>query len=627
MASAERDLVGSVVLTRYRVIAKAASGATADIYEAEHVTSKSRVALKVLANNDASSDVAARFLREGKTLGMFRHPSIVELLEVGRLEDGRLFLATEMVRGSSLRQLLARGAIEPRRALSITREVLDALGHAHGMGIIHRGMRPETVMVTDAGVKVLDFGVAKLATDTAAVMGENKLTRTGIAVLGDPRYSAPEVARGGDTDARADLYAVGMMLKELLGAAATKTPELQLLIADSTQMNRDKRYPSAAQMRDGVDQAIASLDELDVMAADDRAARAAAPIAPSSGAVAEPMAAASSTSEGWSLDSQPVLAAPPQVSPPDAMGAPPARPSASFLPGVTERPSKPSVPPIAPIADPPSAPYVGSTPPQTVSADPLFTATPQVPTAPVTHTGPWHGSASLTASEASRSPSSWAGPKGKRSFADLVAVAKKHRVIVGGVLGALVLVIVLVALFSGGSSKKKVTPGQDGKALLARGRAELEAGHRADAVSLYERAIAADSGLAKSDDIRHDAQAIVESKDAVAAVLALELLASRVSPPAKDVILATAAAGKNGDVRRRALAIAERDGFADEIDRVASLSLDLTQATTCDDRRAVIAKLRATADKRAVAPLKKAKVYKCVERDATDAIAELEAQP
>src|SRR5688572_26993089 len=99
---AERDLVGSVVVTRYRVVAKVASGATADVYDAEHVKLGSHVALKVLTNNDSSSEVAARFLREGKTLGMFRHPNIVELLEVGRLENGHLFLATELVRGSSL---------------------------------------------------------------------------------------------------------------------------------------------------------------------------------------------------------------------------------------------------------------------------------------------------------------------------------------------------------------------------------------------------------------------------------------------------------------------------------------------------------------------------------------------
>jgi serine/threonine protein kinase len=562
----ERDLVGSVVVTRYRVIKKVASGATADIYEAEHVNSKNHVALKVLSNNDASSEVAARFLREGKTLGMFRHPNIVELLEVGRLETGRLFLATELVQGQSLRDLIQERALVPRRVLAIARDILDALGHAHGMGIVHRGMRPENVMITEEGtVKVLDFGVAKLAADTAAVLGENKLTRTGIAVLGDPRYSAPEVARGGDTDARADLYAVGAILKEILGASIpTSTPQMQLLVSDSTQPDREKRFRNAAEMRDAVDAAIASLDE-----------------SASSGVVAT--SAPVSTSAGWSLDSQPTAAAP-------VPEAPPARSSASFLPGVTERPSKQKIT-IPPPVQPPEL---------------------------------WTGEPNLTASESSRPPISLAERKPRP---DYVALAKKHKYIVGGVLGGIVLLIVIIAIASGGSPGKKTAKGEDGKSLAKRGHDELEAGRRADAMSLYDRAISADSSLAGDADIRHDAQAVVESKDAVAAVIALELLASRISPPAKDIITATAATGKNGDVRRRALAIAERDGFADEIDKVASLSLDLAQATTCEDRRSVIGKLRATADKRAVAPLKKAKVYKCVERDATDAIAELEAKP
>jgi len=279
---------------------------------------------------------------------------------------------------------------------------------------------------------------------------------------------------------------------------------------------------------------------------------------------------------------------------------------------VTERPSKPNIP--AAVPGQPSAPEV--------SPDPLFTATPQMPTAPTTHTGPWHGEANLTASEASRPPGWAATPAPKQGAAKLIALAKKYRYIVGGVAVVLVLVIALAILMGGGS--KKAAPGGAAKTILKQGHDELEAGHRSDAMSLYERAIRLDSSLAGNADIRHDAQAVVESKDAVAAVIALELLSS-LSPPGKDVIIATATTGKVADVRRRALAIADREGF--DVDRVASLSLDLTQATTCEDRRSVIGKLRATADKRAVAPLKKAKVYKCVERDATDAIAELEAKP
>jgi serine/threonine protein kinase len=619
---AERDLVGSVVVARYRVLQKVASTATADVYEAEHVSLGTHVALKILANNDASSEVAARFLREGKTLSLFRHPNIVELLEVGRLETGALFLATELVRGHSLRELLEQRAADatsplvPTRALAIAHELLDALGHAHAMGIVHRGMRPETVMVADDGrVKVLDFGVAKLATDTAAVLGETKLTRTGIAVLGDPRYTAPEVARAGVVDARADVYSVGAMLKELIPQPST--PQLKLLLSESTQASADLRYRTAAEMRDAVDAAIASLDEISVVASAVGAAASvsAAVRAPASGVGSSGVvtsAAAPTVSQGWSMDSAPTRASSPITEQPAAVepGGSSSRSSAPYLPGVSERPSKAHIVPSSP---------------QPVSADPLFTAAPAHVPLTESHPGPWTGAANLTASERSRPPAAVAGAK---SFADLLQLAKRHRFVVGGVVGAVILVVILVIVVGGGSkSDKKTASHEDARTLLKRGHDEFAAGQREEALAAYERAIAADKALAANPEIRRNATSIVESKDAVAAVIALELLATRVTPPGKDVIVATAASGKVADVRKRAFAIAERDGFADQIDRVASLALDLAQATTCEDRRAAIGKLRATADKRAVQPLKKAKVYKCVERDAADAIVELEAKP
>src|SRR5262245_27332458 len=218
------DLVGAIACGRYKVLSRVGRGTNRDVYEAQHVSLGTNIALKVLHEQEPESEAAARFLREGKTLGLFRHPNIVELIEVGRLDDGRLFLATELVRGISLREVMDRGILDQRRALLIMRQVLDAVGAAHAVGIIHRDLKPENIMLAEPGpeagtgahgtdkVKMLNFGVAKLFADTATTLGENKLTKVGVSAFGSPRYIAPECVVGGEVDQRADLYSVGAVL-------------------------------------------------------------------------------------------------------------------------------------------------------------------------------------------------------------------------------------------------------------------------------------------------------------------------------------------------------------------------------------------------------------------------------
>src|SRR5438045_2040947 len=109
-----------------------------DVFEATN--GDQHVAVKVLKVDDET--LSARFLREAKTMSLFAHPNIVELLEVGKLDDGKLFFATELVRGVTLRSLVEGGPVEPHRALGIVRQVLSALGHAHAMGVVHRDIKP-----------------------------------------------------------------------------------------------------------------------------------------------------------------------------------------------------------------------------------------------------------------------------------------------------------------------------------------------------------------------------------------------------------------------------------------------------------------------------------------------------
>jgi hypothetical protein len=214
--------------------------------------------------------------------------------------------------------------------------------------------------------------------------------------------------------------------------------------------------------------------------------------------------------------------------------------------------------------------------------------------------------------------------------------APRHRT-PAAIGGGLLLLIIVVAAASGGGDGSGLAASQAGAVTggrtldpgaehVARGDRELQRRQHLDALAHYEKAIAASPSLAGSAELRASIASVLSTRDAVAGVVALELLASRVAPPARDTLVAVASNGKVAEVRRRAFAIAERDGFAHEVDRVESWTLDLKQATTCDDRKAAIERLRGT-DRRAVVALRKARTeHACVEREATDAIGQLEAE-
>jgi len=236
------------------------------------------------------------------------------------------------------------------------------------------------------------------------------------------------------------------------------------------------------------------------------------------------------------------------------------------------------------------------------------------------------------------------------------ALSKTKQKIALGLVVAIVLVLVLIIVFSGGDKPAEPRGGKlakqgqellnkgdakhaaelieselvgaaqpgDGEAYLVLGHARFAMKRHLEALTAYERALTLSPKLASDTVLRANAAKVLETKDSVAAVVALEILASRVEPPDHDVIVQYASTGKLPDARRRAFAIAEREGLAAKIDKVESWSLDLAAAGTCEDRRAIVAKLASTKDKRALPALKRAKLYKCAEKDADAAIAEIE---
>jgi len=198
---------------RYRVERELGQGGMATVYLAEDLKHHRKVAIKVLRPELALALGADRFLREIATTANLRHPHILPLYDSGDA-DGLLFYVMPLVEGESLRERLDRQKqLSIEEALSISREVADALGYAHQRGIIHRDIKPENILLEGGHAVVADFGIARAASSA----GTDKLTATGMSV-GTPLYMSPEQAAGDpDIDGRSDLYSLGCVLYEMLG--------------------------------------------------------------------------------------------------------------------------------------------------------------------------------------------------------------------------------------------------------------------------------------------------------------------------------------------------------------------------------------------------------------------------
>jgi serine/threonine-protein kinase len=214
-------LLGTTLLGRYRILERIGAGAMGAVYRAEQVGLQRPVALKVLKKQaDSSADVAARFEREARAMSALAHPNTVRVYDFGSTEHGLLFLAMELLEGQLATDRLGDSeALPTTDAIIWAQQVLRSIGEAHAKGIVHRDIKPDNIFLArvqgepDPMVKVLDFGIAK------AVGGDHKLDQFETldgTVFGTPRYMSPEQAQGKPIDHRSDLYAVGIVLYELL---------------------------------------------------------------------------------------------------------------------------------------------------------------------------------------------------------------------------------------------------------------------------------------------------------------------------------------------------------------------------------------------------------------------------
>jgi len=583
-------LIGALLGDRYRVIERIGVGGMGAVYRALHTALKRDVAIKVLLPDFGGKDeFVRRFEREAESASRLAHPNIIAITDFGRTPEGLLFLAMEFLDGQALTVLIGQGPIARARATSIMRQILSALGHAHATGVVHRDLKPDNIMLVTRHaqpdvVKILDFGMAKL---TDAASGGEPLTQAGM-IFGTPEYLSPEQALGDTVDARADLYAAGVILFEMLtGRRPFESPDkvriismhlsqppprmsdinpglsipgpLEDLVRQSLEKHRENRFGSASAF-------LTALDEVDQELLPAPPAAAPAPSWPLSSSPSSSSSSSSLNRLGHALSRRhPAL--------------PLASVAALLLAGAV----------LAVFA---------------AGRSSRRHATPHVNTATASVTRPAPAPAALAA---------------------------RIRV-VEGLLGTGEIIKARVAL----EQLLAENPG-NARVHYLLGRLAFAETHHAEALDDYRQAITLDPGF-RGDPILldHLAEAIVEPRTTDAA---LDLAIERVGLPAADLL--ERIANGFGELRRRqraARALAEL-GEERRVDLVALHSAELRKANTCDEKKPLVIALGKTDDPRALPALRAQRSRRgieglfggdpdngCMKLELGDAIARLEAK-
>nr|MBA3461975.1 serine/threonine protein kinase [Deltaproteobacteria bacterium] len=282
------NLVGQTLDGRYFVERKVGEGGMGVVFAARHAVIERPLAIKVL-KREVMRDTATirRFVQEAKAASRIGHPNIVDVTDFGTTPDGMTYSVMEFVEGQTLGTAIRNAApFTPLRAVKISAQISRALGAAHDKGITHRDLKPENVFLVDRDgrtdfVKIVDFGIAKVA-PTPGGATEPRLTRAG-SVFGTPEYMAPEQAAGrSDTDGRVDVYALGVILYEMVcgrvphrGDSMVRTlamqmldpveppskvrpdlnipPELELVIMTALAKKRENRYQTMGQLLEALE--------------------------------------------------------------------------------------------------------------------------------------------------------------------------------------------------------------------------------------------------------------------------------------------------------------------------------------------------------------------------------------
>ncbi|UCF06289.1 MAG: protein kinase [bacterium] len=261
-------MIGKTI-SHYKILEKLGEGGMGVIYKAQDTTLDRFVAIKLLPPHLSRDEEATkRFMYEAKAASALDHSNIGTIYEVEKTSDGQMFIAMAYYGGETLRERIDRGDVTVEEALDITSQIAAGLVKAHEKGIVHRDIKPSNILLTgDGEVKIIDFGIAKLA-------GRTKLTKEGITP-GTAAYMSPEQAMGEDVDARSDIFSLGAIFYELIAGeppfrgehevamlyeivyeeprplSDTKSdirPEIEYIVGRALDKNRDKRYQSVVDL-------------------------------------------------------------------------------------------------------------------------------------------------------------------------------------------------------------------------------------------------------------------------------------------------------------------------------------------------------------------------------------------
>jgi hypothetical protein len=210
-------VIGTILHDRWRILSELGKGGMGEVWLGEHLEHGRKEAIKILKPQLATDpQFVSRFRREARAVNRLRHPNIIAVYDFGQLPDGRFFLSMEYAEGESVYQTLKRDEhFDVPRALHVLGQLAYAVHHAHSRGVVHRDLKPDNLILVgeDQLLKVLDFGVAKIV---AADHNDSIALSSNNLVWGSPRYMAPERIRGIGNDLRSDIYAMGIMLFELV---------------------------------------------------------------------------------------------------------------------------------------------------------------------------------------------------------------------------------------------------------------------------------------------------------------------------------------------------------------------------------------------------------------------------
>jgi serine/threonine-protein kinase len=335
------SLLGTTLDGRYELVAHLATGGMGAVFRARHVHLRKDVAVKVLRPDlTSSAEIVERFRREAEIASALEHDNIVRVTDFGRSPEGYLFLVMDLLAGESLFDRLRReGFLPPEEAVPILWQVCAGLEAAHALGIVHRDLKPENVFLARMGsgrevAKILDFGIAKIADPTSV-----STTQSGI-VVGTPEYLSPEQAMGTPIDARADVYAVGLIAwrtlagrhpfkadepRALLMMQATRPvppltesrpdlaayPALVAAVSRACAKEASSRQQTAAELRDELAAALGPAFQLPPDATPAPSSPSPAPSPAPRALRAEPLAAAVPEPPGATLEVAPEPPAPP----------------------------------------------------------------------------------------------------------------------------------------------------------------------------------------------------------------------------------------------------------------------------------------------------------------------------